>query len=180
MELKVTSSSITEPVTKAELKAFMGYPSTDTSQDDIMDIIITAAREWFEQRTGLSVVSKYYSAYFEEDDRSDGWFELPVNPVTGTPVVTVCGVVTSYQQKGSKVIKISPDNVYGTIPVGGLSYTYYVEVTFTAGAKNEIANVCIMGIASSIFNYREGGLNVNVARIPFDTLTLIDSLSNNV
>jgi hypothetical protein len=178
MELKITSSSITEPVTHDEVKTFMGYPSSDTSQDSLIDTIITSAREWFESKTGLSIVSKDYKAYFDRGDCNEGWYELPISPVTGTPVVSTCGTVTTYQQKGMDIVSIMPDETYGTIGIGAIASIFYVEVTFTAGATNESANLAIMGIASAMFTDRS--TSVNIAKLPFSVLSLVNSLSNNI
>jgi|WetSurMetagenome_2_1015567.scaffolds.fasta_scaffold00157_54 uncharacterized phiE125 gp8 family phage protein len=181
MQLSVLTTVITEPVLKADVKAFMGFPSADTSQDTTIDAMIIAAREWLEQRTGLSIVSKSYKVYFEEDDAEDGWFELPVSPVLATPAITVAmnGVSTTFQQMGLKRIKIMPDSVFGTILVGASTNPSYVEVVFQAGATNGTANLCLLKIVSSMFNYREDGIGVNIARLPFDTVSLINSLSTN-
>lgn len=180
MQLSVLTTSITEPVTHDEVKSFMGFPASDTSQDTTIDNMITVAREWVEQRTGLSLVSKSYKAYFDKEDAEDGWYDLPVSPVLTLPVITaeMSGVSITFEQVGSKRVRIRPDTVMGTIPIGGASGVSYLEVTFQAGATNKTANQCILSVVSSMFNYREGG--VNVARIPFDTLSLIDSISVNL
>jgi len=180
MQLQVLTTSITEPVTHDEVKAFMGYPLTDTSQDDLIDSMITTSREFLEQRTSLSFVSKSYKAYYEDTDCEDGWYELPVSPVLALPAISVSmsGVVTTFQQKGLKRISIRPDSVIGTIPVGVSSATY-MEVTFQAGETSNTANDIIKRLVSFLFNHREDGLSLSIARLPFDTLSLINSISVN-
>lgn len=51
----VFSGSITEPVTKDEVKAFCKL-STGTAEDDILDMLITTARQQCEDFTGISFV----------------------------------------------------------------------------------------------------------------------------
>jgi len=181
MQLSVLTSSITEPVTHDEVKTYMGHPASDTTQDALIDSMITAAREWLEQRTGVSVVSKSYKAYYEKYEDDDGWYDLPRSPVLASPVITVsvCGVSTTFQQEGLIRVRVSPDNTYGTIHIGSSTDVFYVEIIFQAGATNNIANLCLQNIVSTMFNFRDSA-GVNVARIPFDTLQMIDSLGVNL
>ncbi len=182
MEFTVLTSSITEPVTHADVKLFMGYPSAETSQDDLIDGKITEAREFVEAYTGLSLVSKSYKAYFEKEDAYEGWFELPVSPVLSDPVITceINGTSTTFQQKGLKMVSVKPDNVIGTIGVGSTATSWYMEVTFQAGATNKTANECIKSIAAMLFVYRQDGMNANIASLPFDTVRMLNSISTNV
>jgi hypothetical protein len=180
MDLKVNSTGIQEPVTVEEMKTLMGYKGTD--MDSRIRDLITVAREWLENRTGLSCVSKEYTAYFEKGDRdSSGWYELPVSPVASAPAIalSVCGVSTTYEQKGMNQVKVRPAVTYGTIQIGGGSETYYVEVVFTAGAANKTANECIRRIVNTMFNNPQDGSEVSLSRIPYDTLQLIDSIDQN-
>lgn len=180
MELSVLTSSITEPISADEVKAYMGYPLADTSQDDTIESMITTAREWLEGRTALSLVSKSYKAFFEIEDADEGWYELPVSPVLDTPAITVSmnGVSTTFQQRGLKTIKICPDSVFGTILVG-TTISSYVEAVFQAGATNETANNILLELVSIAFNNRDGG-GTSYARLPYDLRSRIDSISNNI
>jgi uncharacterized phiE125 gp8 family phage protein len=182
MEWKVITGPTAEPVDHADVKDLLGIADSITSFDDLIDSMIIVAREWLEKRTALSVVSKAYKAYFEEDDCEDGWYELPFSPVLATPAITVSvlGVSTTFQQRGLNTVYIYPDSVYATIPPGTSAQPYYVEVLFTAGEANNTANECIKRIAASIFNHRDDGVGMNIARLPFDTVKLIDSISLNL
>lgn len=182
MELKILTSSITEPVSVADAKSYMGYPSTETTQDVTITNMIKTAREFVEQRTALSLVSKSYKAYFTEDDIEDDWFELPISPVLDDPAITVTmnGVSTTFQQMGMNKVKIKPDAVIGTMLVGQSDSQNYCEVTFQAGASNTTANEIIKRIVSHLFNHREDGLGLSIARLPFDTVSLIQSINENI
>lgn len=178
MEWKDLTGTVTEPVTHDEVKVFLGVPASDTSQDTYIDNCIIAARKWLEKRTALSIVSKSYKAYFEEDEAEDGWYELPFSPVLATPVITVemNSVSTTFQQRGLKVVRIMPDSIFGTINVGVTPSTSYVEVTFQAGESNEEANDILLHLVSISFNDRNGGA-LTASKIPYSLLQRIDSLT---
>jgi len=178
MEVNVVTGSLTEEVTVAEINTITGY--SDTDQDTRIALLITVAREWLEARTGVSALSKSYKAYFEKGDRDrTGYYELPFSPVTGVPVVSVCGVATTeFDSVGMDRKRIRPSTSYATVPVGGTS-PYYVEVTFTAGASSKLTNECIRRIVVSMFNNPEDGAEVSMSRLPFDTLRLIESINQN-
>lgn len=184
MEYIVTSDpgDISEPIEVDAVKSFMGYPLSETSQDETILKMITAAREWIEQRTALSLVSKKYKAYFDQEDADDGWFELPVSPVDLNEDITVTmnGTATTYQRRGLKIIRIYPDSVISTIAVGGSSIPSYLEVEFTAGGTNNQANQALTELASFMFNNREGGSTVSIFRLPYDLRSRINAMSVNV
>lgn len=181
MELVVLSKDIEEPVAVDDVKAFMGYPSSD--QDAIIFRMIQTAREWLENRCSLSVVNKQYKAYFEKEDAVDGFYELPIVPVQPIPAITVsvCGTSTTFEQYGLKRVRIAPDKLIGTIAIGATAEIYYVEVIFNAGEKNLTANEIIKRIVSTMFNQREDGAGegVHEGRIPYDTLRLIETIDQN-
>jgi len=180
MDLTILSTEIKEPVTVAQVKDYMGY--TESDQDEVIFNMIRTARKWLEDRAGLSSVSKSYKAYFEKEDRDpDGWFELPVQPVLASPAITITvnGTSTTFQQKGLRKVLVKPDNVIGTLRIGATGTTWYMEVTFQAGETNRIAEECIKRIVSSMFNNREDGGEISLARMPYDTLRLIESLDTN-
>lgn len=182
-ELLITSSSVTDPVTTSEMKTYLGYPSADTSQDALIAEMITAARLWLESKTGLSIVSKTYTAQFEKSDAdSDGWYTLPVYPVTTADnayTVSVSGTSTTYQVKGLRIKKIKPDNVVGTIRVGADSEVFYVTVDFTAGADNDTANIILRRVVAAMFSKR-GGKEVSASLLDYDTLKMIESITINI
>ena len=182
MELTVLSTSISEPVTVQDCKDYIGY--SDSDQDAAIARMIQTAREWLEKRCSLSLVNKQYKAYFTKADAVNGWYELPVSPVLSTPdlVVSIMGTeTTDYETKGLNVIKIKPYLLYSTVAIGSTTYTWYMEVTFNAGATNHIANEIIRKIAATMFLQREDGAGgeVLIGRLPYDTLRLIESINKN-
>lgn len=173
------AGNITEPITADEVKTFMGYPTSDLSQDLLIESMIISAREWLEQRTALSLVSKDYKVYFEIEESEDGWYELPISPVTGTPVVSMNGTVTTFEQKGLNRVAISASSVYSSILIGQTTAANYIEVEFTAGATNKSAISILMELVSFMFNNREGSSTLNLASLPYDLRSRIGSLSMN-
>jgi hypothetical protein len=116
---------------------------------------------------------------------SQGYFELPVSPVLSSPalVVELCGVSATFIQKGMNKVKVKPDSYIGTVRVGADADPYYLEVTFTAGESNDMANECIRRIACTMFNEPQDGagesMNVSVSRLSYDTTRLIESIDQN-
>lgn len=182
MQLSVITGPAAEPVTHAQVKTFMGYPTADVSQDTLIDSMITTAREYLEKRTGVSVVAKSYKAYFDKEDADDGWYELPITPVLATPDITVSvsGESSTFEQRGSGKVKIFPDAVYGTMLIGATSQEPYTEVLFDAGAVNLAANNIILELVSIAFNNRDGGMGISPGRLSYGLIQRINSISNNI
>lgn len=178
LELQITSDVI-EPVLIDEVKVHMGFPSTDTSQDALISTLISAARKFVEDQTSLSVVSKSYKARFEKEDAdAEGYFWLPVSPITDTPVVSVNGTVTDFLQKGLEIIRVKPNATYSTVT--GNESSYYCDVTFTAGRVNETANTIIKGIVADLFNNRNSENTISMGRLSYNVVRMINSISLNL
>lgn len=173
-----SGQTLTEPVTTAELKTFIGYTGTD--QDSLIGSLITAARELLESETGLSVISKVYQVEFDrwdvmyDETEQLGWFRLPYSPVTVITTVTIGGVTTTYSQKGLKMVDICPDQIISTGTTNNI-----LAVEFTAGESSARAKNAILRIVSDFFNTREDGMGQTLASLSFDTQRLIDNLRTN-
>ncbi len=184
MQVREKSGQIlTEPATAAEFKTFSGYSGTD--QDSLIASLITAARQLFEDETGLSVISKVYEVEFDRWDMlynelndstyDDGWFRLPFSPVTDIASVEIGGITTTYTQRGLKVVDIHPDQIVAT---GTTNNTLAVE--FTAGLAEARAKNAILRMVSDWFNNREDNVSgLSMASLTFGTRQLISSLSTN-
>jgi uncharacterized phiE125 gp8 family phage protein len=187
MQLREKSGqSLAEPVTASEFKTFAGYTGTD--QDTLIASMITAARQFFENETGLSVISKVYEVEFDrwdmiQDDLTktgysgydEGWYKLPVSPVTAIASAKIASTSVTYSQKGQKEIMIHPDTVVQTGESSNI-----LQVEFTAGAADTQAKMAILRIVSDMFNNREDNMTgVSVANLSFDTMRMISNLSMN-
>ena len=175
-----SGQTLTEPVTTAEFKTFSGYSGTD--QDSLISSLITSARQFLENETGLSCIPKSYQCefyrydvYFDELDQL-GWFTLPFSPVTSITSVTIGGVATTYSQKGLKRVEICPDQVISTGTTNNA-----IAVEFIAGESNTQIKNAILRIVSDMFNNREDNVSsVSMAMLSFDTRRMIANLSTNV
>jgi uncharacterized phiE125 gp8 family phage protein len=173
MQIKEKSGAITDPVSVAEVKLYIGYTSTD--QDALFAILITAAREWLEDHCAFSCVSKSYIARFEKSDLIDGWLELPMVPVTSITSVQIDAADVDYEEKGDEKRYIYPDELIYT----GVA-PYEIVVEFIAGASNSRAKTSIMRIVSDMFNNKDDDpKNVNVAKLSYDTLRYVEGLNQN-
>lgn len=181
-----SGQTLTEPVTATEFKTFAGYTGTD--QDTLIASMITAARQFFEAETGLSVISKVYEAEFDrwdmiQDDLTktgysgydDGWYKLPFAPVTAIASAKIASTSVTYSQKGQKEIMIHPDTVVQTGTTSNI-----LQVEFTAGAADTQAKNAILRIVSDMFNNREDNdIGTISSTISFGTKQMISNLSIN-
>ena len=173
MQVKEKAGAITDPVTLADVKNYIGYTSAD--QDSLFTQLITSAREWLEDHFAFSCVSKSYIARFEKDDAIDGWYELPISPVTGITRVTVSSEVVGYEEKGDETREIHPDEVIST----GISSNELV-VEFVAGAAGGRAKIGIMRIVSDMFNNKDDNpTNISAAKLSYDTMRYLEGLNKN-
>ena len=186
MQVRVKAGQvISEPVTVAEFKKFIGYNTSD--QDAFIQQLITAARELIESETGVSGVSKSYEVEFDRFDMitedlsrvgysgyDDGWYKLPFSPVVSITSVELSGVITTYSQKGLKQVLIHPDIVVQTGTNSNI-----LQVEFIAGEVTERFNMALLRVLSDLFNYRESFTGVSMAALSFDTHRLLSSFSNN-
>jgi uncharacterized phiE125 gp8 family phage protein len=81
----VTTDSASEPLTKTEVR-FQLKNESITSDDDLLDIYIKAARQMVEERTNTALISKTIQQQFEDfpaitENNPLGAFELIVPPL---------------------------------------------------------------------------------------------------
>lgn len=161
---------MSEPITTAEAKAHLRV--TDTSEDDLIDSYVVAAREWVEDYTGFILVQR------EVTDAFAAWGDyltLRYQPITvgdPTPELTVnyTDIEGATAEYGSRVIydqrypwTIHPP--YGDeFPTLGDNGT--VTVTYTAGysGPGDVPEKFKQAIRILI-----GGMHVNRGSIPEET-----------
>ena len=93
-----SGQTLVEPVDNDDLKTYLGYTQTD--QDDIFDMLLTAVRKWVENYTGLSAIAKSYEVFFIPEDSFDGWFNLPFTPFDEITTVTLDTTVLTSDDAG--------------------------------------------------------------------------------
>jgi uncharacterized phiE125 gp8 family phage protein len=168
-----SGQNLVEPLTVDEFKDYTGF--SGTSQDGQLLEMITAARKWFEDYTGMSIVSKSYEARFYYDDAVDDYFTLPVAPVSSITTVEVSGNSTSYDQKGLDIISIRP---YQTVIASSSTDEDYVDVEFIAVAsETQItqARLALLRILNDWWDNRKDNSPVE-GPVSWDTMRLVDSL----
>ena len=84
LDCSLDDTGITEPVTKDEVKAWCKI-NTGTAEDDLLDALITTARQQCEDFTGVSFVSRETTCVI---NNSCGGIYLPYGPVT-LPVTSI-------------------------------------------------------------------------------------------
>jgi hypothetical protein len=146
-----TGQTLTDPVTAAELKTYLGYTATD--QDSYFADLITSARRWVENYTSLSAVSKIYEVFFEVGDDLNGWFTLPYAPVSSITSVHLDGDDVTYEEKGMTEVSIYP---YWVPTFEGLN------VEYIAGATDQIKVLkdAIYAICAATFKNKSSDLVV--------------------
>lgn len=169
--------TLTEPVTATEFKTYTGF--SGTAQDTQLGEIITAARKWFEEYTGMSVVSKSYEVRYYYDDAVEDYFELPFAPVSSITSVEVSGNTSDYDQKGLNVINIKP---YQTVIASSSTDEDYVDVEFVAVAdatQIKQAKLAILRILNDWWDNRKDNSPYVGGPLSWDTMKLVDSLKLN-
>jgi uncharacterized phage protein (predicted DNA packaging) len=78
----VYADPIVEPVTLEEVKEYMRVDYPD--DDDVIERLITMAREWAEKHAAISIIPREVTAWVESVNR----IELPYGPVT-TPLASI-------------------------------------------------------------------------------------------
>ena len=164
-----SGQTLTEPITASDFRTFMGL--TDTSQDTLIGTMITAGRKWFENHTGLSIISKVYQCQFARGDDTDNWFELPFSPVTLISSVQKDGVDVDYEETGLKTLSIYPDSLISTSTSNNS-----LDVEFTAGAADDIAKQALYRIVADLYNHRYDNQGVTSSLLSWDTMQLVNQL----
>ena len=173
MQVKEKAGTITEPLTVAEIKIYLGYTATD--QDGLFATLITAARQWIEDHFAFSCVSKSYTVYFNKYDSNEGWYELPFAPVTAITTATIDSEDIDYEERGGDTREIYPNEVIST----GTT-TNELVVEFVAGATSERAKLGIYRIVSDMFNNKDDNpTNINAAKLSYDTMRYLEGLNRN-
>lgn len=89
MALQVITDSGNEPITLDEAKAYIKYDEVDnTTEDMIIRMMVTAAREFAESETGLSLKEKTHKMTIIGSELPNGIFRLQAPPIISITSVT--------------------------------------------------------------------------------------------
>jgi hypothetical protein len=139
---RVPIGTIVEPITLEKAKVYLRI--TDTSQDDLITMMIKAAREAIEKATGLSLIPVTVTAVINNED---GGIELPYPPVTTSPTgVKLVGLDYPKLVDITEEITLtySAGFAAGTIP-NDLLFAIYDQLAFmfeNRGDGYDVSSVC--------------------------------------
>lgn len=172
-----SGQDLTEPITTAQMVTFMGLPALSTNETTQMSGLITAARKWLEEKTGLSVLSKSYEVRYYTEDAIGDYYELPFSPVTSITSVEISGTAVEYDEKGLDIKYIRPQQ---SVITNTTSDEAYLDCEFVAGASSNEANYAIQRIVNDMWDNRKDNLpDSTVAGLSWETMRYIETLTTN-
>lgn len=136
--LTVAVEPAAEPVTLAEAKLHLRVDTGDTSQDAVINALITGARQWAEEHTRRSFVRRTYTL------KLDNWLpciKLPRGKVSSVSSITYIDTGGTSQTLGTDQYQVDSDSeparivpaygvVYPTIKSGQING---ITITYLAG-----------------------------------------------
>jgi uncharacterized phiE125 gp8 family phage protein len=135
LQVRVKTDLSTEPVTSAEAKLFAKIPGT--TEDSLVTIFISAARQALEKYTASSFAEKtLHATWIKLPD--DNELELPYGPVIAVSKVykideegteTELTLNTDYHIYGDQDIIVKIESFWST----GIQLDYSIRVEYTAG-----------------------------------------------
>lgn len=187
MRVKITTAPSIEPVTAAEAK--LQAHIDQTTEDSLVDYWITTARQWAEQISQRSFITRTFTAYM------DCWpwsvFELPYPPLltvssikyyddAGSAAATYSSsnyIVDAHSEPGRVALKTTAD-----WPSVTLREINGVEIIYTAGYGTDASDVpaqykaAMFLIVAHLFQHREGVVveqGVSLAQLPMGVYDLL-------
>jgi len=164
-QLKINSTTGGEIVTQANVKDFARI---DTStDDDLIDRMITQARIVIENYIGKDIVAKNrtYFSFFEKDR-----FALPFAPVSSISSVSVQGSTATYESKGldKEIVELNE------LPAKEIEVTY-----ITTGLDDSLLKQAIIQLAATYYDNRSDFVTgKTVAEVPTNVKSQLSSFKN--
>lgn len=170
-------------ITQNDLKAFVGIPTSDTADDDLLDNAINGASRQIDTFCGRKFyadssatareyfTNDYYKLYVDDistttdlvikyDDDDDGTYETTV-PSTEYKLLPINGVVGGIEGSPYYIIQLNSDGSYEW-PLSNTSNRPYAQITAKWGydtTPEPIKYACKM-LASELFAMRNAPLGV--------------------
>lgn len=161
-----SGQTLAEPVSVSDFKSYIGYTGSD--QDVLIAKMIKAIRRWVERYTGKCAVEKIYQAQFNEYDRLDGKFTLPIGPVKEVASVKINNVDTEYELSGLTESEILIN--------GYVQYPVTVEYTASVSDCVENLELAILRLTANLFKNKRDVSEVNTQKVDFTTKQLLNAL----
>ena len=80
MATQLITAPATEPVTRAELQAHLRLDTDDTSENHLLDALITAARQWAEDFQNRRYITQTYDLWLDDFPDED-YIRIPLPPL---------------------------------------------------------------------------------------------------
>lgn len=168
-KLKIISPPATEPITKAEVKTQLRLDQADTSEDALLDSLITAARQYGEDVSRQSIGTQTIELLLDEFP-DDDYIEIkrpPLQSVVSIKYKNSAGVETTMTVDIDYIVDI--DRMPGRIvlPVGKTwpYATLYsvnpIRIRCTAGYTSDLPQIFKYGMLLHIgymYKYRDQGI----------------------
>jgi uncharacterized phiE125 gp8 family phage protein len=147
-------SPVSEPVSLTEAKQYCRV--TNITEDDLIELMIKAARETIEVATGLSLVSKSMVVYF---NNIDGNFEVPFGPINN-----VTFELFDMQQDGAEVPAADIRMIGNDFPKLTSPRFPNLKATYYGGYNDQPASIIPQDLKIAIldqvsYNYENRGLD---------------------
>jgi uncharacterized phiE125 gp8 family phage protein len=167
-----------EPVSLDEAKAHLGVESGDW--DTLIERLITAAREWVENYTGLVLVRRQMTQQFDTFGAYLALWRRPVVSIDGLSYFDVNGAEQTYSGAVERLNRF-PVRIYPAAGTGWPSLSSDggdVVVTYTVGcAAGEEPRTLLQAILLLVahwFAHREAGAADDASEVPFAVTALCD------
>lgn len=174
-----------EPVDSTLVKEYLRIDSGDTSQDNVITLLITAARQAVEDYLRRCLVQTTVTWVLDSDQTEDPiWLPYPpvtsitsvktFNDSTGSEVSTTV-TSTNYQLVGGHKLVQRNDGWSISRPARAMEIVYVAGYGATAASVPSAIREAILRTIGSHFEERQGFVvGTNVTRIPPDALDLLE------
>jgi len=180
-------STYYEPIDLATMVNYLKQNyDTLTIEDDLIKVMIQAARYWIEERTGRAIVRQTVTFQVSDDEDAILDSTLPFYPVVSITTVkrvdqegtkTELVLNTDYYVRGLAEKTIQINRTWATGVTGGMNYQD-IEVIYEAGEAVNASTpaplkLAIMKLTAENYVNRENSVDWGINQVPMDVLTLI-------
>lgn len=173
MKYKITTAITTEPLTATEVKLHLRVD--DTTEDNLITMLIKAAREYCEKYTGRALATQTMVAYLDSFG-NENYIELPTPPlqsVTSVIYKNSDSVETTMTANTDYIVDVDSNVGRIVLPYGGSwpTFTAYsvnpIKITYVTGyyASNLIPSSIKQAMLLLIGHWYANRETVNVGSI---------------